>query len=58
VAVLEYRFSHLTWYEVVWQRPFELDAIEEMLVHLAGLSTRGAIVYLLPTTQGGRPNHL
>jgi hypothetical protein len=45
VAVLEYRFSHLVWHDVVWQRPFELDAVEEMLVHLAGLSVRGAMAW-------------
>jgi len=45
--MLERRFDELTWREVTWQRPFELDAVQEMLVHLAGLNTRGAIVWEL-----------
>jgi energy-coupling factor transporter ATP-binding protein EcfA2 len=33
------------WREVVWQRPFKPEAVEEMLIHLAGLSERGPIVW-------------
>ena len=43
--MLERHFEELVWREVVWQRPFDLDAVQEMLVHLAGLNTRGAIVW-------------
>jgi len=43
--MLERHFDELTWREVTWQRPFELEAVQEMLVHLAGLNTRGAIVW-------------
>jgi len=38
-------FDELIWREIVWQRPFELDAVQEMLVHLASLTTRGPIVW-------------
>ena len=43
--MLEHGFEEIIWREVVWQRPFELEAVQEMLVHLAGLSTRGPIVW-------------
>ena len=43
--MLERHFDELTWREVAWQRPFDLEAVQEMLVHMAALSTRGAIVW-------------
>jgi len=43
--MLERHFEQLIWREVTWQRPFTLETVQEMLVHLAGLSTRGAIVW-------------
>jgi len=43
--MLERKFEALTWREVNWQRPFQLEAVQEMLVHLAALNTRGAIVW-------------
>ena len=43
--MLERKFEELIWREAAWQRPFELEAVQEMLVHVAGLNTRGAIVW-------------
>jgi len=43
--MLERRFEELTWREVAWQRPFTPEVVQEVLVHLAGLNTRGAIVW-------------
>jgi len=43
--MLERHFDNLTWHEVSWQRPFDIEAIQEMLVHVAGLNTRGAIIW-------------
>jgi len=43
--MLERKFDELIWREVTWQWPFELETVQEMLVHLAGLNTRGAIVW-------------
>jgi hypothetical protein len=51
--VLERHFEALTWKEIAWQRPFTLEAVEEMLVHLAGLSIRGAIVWEVRGNSGG-----
>jgi hypothetical protein len=43
--MLERKFEELIWREVIWQRPYKLETVQEMLVHLAGLSTRGAIAW-------------
>jgi len=43
--MLERHFDELIWREIVWQRPFELESVQEMLVHLASLNTRGPIVW-------------
>ena len=43
--MIERSFEELTWHEVNWQRPFDLENIQEMLVHIASLSTRGPIVW-------------
>jgi hypothetical protein len=43
--MLERHFDELIWREVVWQRPFELEVVQEMLVHLSSLSTRGPMVW-------------
>jgi len=39
------KHNDLCWYEVFWQRPFELDAVHELLVNLATASPRGPIVW-------------
>jgi hypothetical protein len=43
--MLARRFDELIWREVNWQRPFELEAVQEMLVHMASLTTRGPIIW-------------
>ncbi|MDR0531387.1 MAG: type IV secretion system DNA-binding domain-containing protein [Oscillospiraceae bacterium] len=43
--MIDRSFEELTWQEVNWQRPFELEAVQEMLVHIASLSIRGPIVW-------------
>ena len=39
------RNQELIWYEVFWQRPFELTAVYDLLTHLASTSPRGSIVW-------------
>ena len=51
--MLERHFEALVWREIVWQRPFALEAVEEMLVHLAGISTRGAIIWEVRGNRNG-----
>ena len=43
--MLEHGFNDLAWREVHWQRLFTLETVREMLVHLAGIGMRGAIVW-------------
>ena len=38
------KFSELVWKELCWQRPFELEAVCEMLIHLAATTPRGPII--------------
>jgi hypothetical protein len=39
------KLHEICWREFVWQRPFKLEAVWEMLAHLAALSPRGAIIW-------------
>jgi len=43
----------LCWYEVHWQRPFELDAVYDLLVNLAAASPRGPVIW---EVRGGKGN--
>ncbi len=38
-------FIKLTWLEVIWQRPFEFDAVIELLTHLASVTPRAPIIW-------------
>lgn len=35
----------IAWWEVCWQRPYELESVWQCLTHLAALSPRGAVVW-------------
>jgi energy-coupling factor transporter ATP-binding protein EcfA2 len=39
------QIEDIYWLEVVWHRPFKLEAIYELLVHLASLTPRGAVIW-------------
>ena len=41
----KHQLTDITWREVRYQRPFELESIWETLVHLAAATPRGAIVW-------------
>jgi hypothetical protein len=38
-------FNDFIWREVRWQRPYDLQNIQELLTHLATLSPRGAVIW-------------
>lgn len=38
-------FKELVWREVAWQRPFAIEAVWDMLSHLAATHPRGAVVW-------------
>lgn len=39
------QIEEICWKEVIWHRPFELEAIYELLSHLASLVPRGPIIW-------------
>ncbi len=41
----KHSINKIAWREVVWQRPYELDQIYELLAHLAVVTPRGSIVW-------------
>lgn len=38
-------FGNLVWQEVIWQRPFDFQTVQELLTHLAGAQLHGPIVW-------------
>lgn len=38
-------FETLRWMEVVWRRPYEIEAVWDAFTHIAALSPRGALVW-------------
>lgn len=40
----KHQIENLMWREIVWQRPFEMEALWESLTHLSSLTPRGAVV--------------
>jgi hypothetical protein len=47
------RQAALCWQEVSWQRPFELEAVHELLTHLAAASPRGAVIWEIRGNDSG-----
>jgi len=43
--MLKRKLQEIRWRELVWHRPFKIEAVWEMLSHLAALSPRGAIIW-------------
>ncbi len=41
---MKHQIENLCWREILWQRPYKVEHIWEMLSHLATLSLRGAVV--------------
>ena len=39
------KIESLCWKEVIWPRPFKMEAVWEMLSHLAALTPRGAVIW-------------
>ena len=44
-AMTKHRIEHLCWREIAWQRPFEQEAVWEVLMNLSTLSPRGAVIW-------------
>lgn len=43
--MLKRSISELHWREVVWQRPFTIEAVWEMLSNIASMQQRGAVIW-------------
>lgn len=43
--MLKRTIREIHWRELIWHRPFKIEAVWEMLSHLATLSPRGAIIW-------------
>lgn len=47
-----HQLENLCWREITWQRPFEQEAVWEVLTHLAALSPRGAVIWETRGSEG------
>lgn len=56
-ALLKHQIENLCWREMLWQRPYKVENIWEMLSHLAALSPRGAVIWEV-RSRNGRVSHL
>lgn len=41
----QHSINKIAWREVIWQRPYELDQIHELLAHLAVVTPRGPVIW-------------
>ncbi len=44
-AFLKHQIEDIIWKEMVWARPYKIEAVWETLAHLAALSPRGAVIW-------------
>ena len=51
-AFLKHQTENLCWREMLWQRPYKIENIWEILSHLAALSPRGAVVWEVRSRNG------
>ena len=50
------KMKDICWKEVVWHRPFEIEAVWELLSHLATITPRGAVIWEV-RGHGGHVNY-
>lgn len=48
----KHQIENLCWREMLWQRPYKIENIWEILSHLAALSPRGAVVWEVRSRNG------
>lgn len=48
----KHKIENICWREVHWHRPYELEAVWEVLSHLAALSPRGAVIWEIRGRKG------
>lgn len=48
----KHQIEQICWREMVWARPYKVEAVQEMLSHLAALSPRGAVIWEVRSRNG------
>lgn len=48
----KHQIEQICWREMVWARPYKVEAVQEILSHLAALSPRGAVVWEVRSRNG------
>lgn len=54
---MKHQLTNITWREVSWQRPYQLETVWELLTHLAATTPRGAVIWEA-RGNNGRVTHL
>ena len=49
--------ENISWQEVLWQRPYDLEAVQNILAQLANLTPRGAVIWEI-RGRNGQVSHL
>lgn len=53
----KHQIENISWQEVLWQRPYDLGAAQNILAQLANLTPRGAVIWEI-RGRNGQVSHL
>lgn len=53
----KHQIEDINWKKIIWSRPYKIEAVWEMLAHLAATSPRGAVVWEV-RSKNGQVNYL
>ena len=53
----KHQIENISWQEVLWQRPYDLEAVQNILAQLANLTPRGAVIWEI-RGRNGQVSHL
>lgn len=53
----KHQIENISWQEVLWQRPYDLGAVQNILAQLANLTPRGAVIWEI-RGRNGQVSHL
>ena len=48
----KHQIENICWKEVVWHRPYKLEAVWEVLTHLAAITPRGSVIWEIRSSNG------
>ena len=52
VILGKHQIEDINWKKIIWSRPYKIEAVWEMLAHLAATSPRGAVVWEVRSKSG------